>query len=273
MWSRALPGGTSSAIHAVTVEEPGGARQRRRLVLRRFVRAGWLEREPDLAEHEARVLSLLEGSGVPAPRLVAVDPTGADCGAAAVLMTRLDGAVVWSPDDLGPYLRRLAEALPPIHDVAVPSGTAIRPYDPYYLDEDLRPPDGTSCPEVWERAIEVHAGPPPVDERRLIHRDYHPGNVLWRAGRVTGIVDWASASLGSPEADVGHCRLNLAWHFDQSVADAFTAAWRAVAGRPEYHPYWDVAAIVGTIGGTERRPADARDDEFVAQALARLAPG
>ncbi len=64
-------GGTSSAIHAVTVDDARGVRHP--LVLRRYVRSDWLTKEPDLAEHEARVLSLLESSKVEAPRLVAAD--------------------------------------------------------------------------------------------------------------------------------------------------------------------------------------------------------
>jgi aminoglycoside phosphotransferase (APT) family kinase protein len=83
---RPRSGGTSSAVHAVTVEDGRG--RRHALVLRRFVRAEWLAREPDLAEHEARVLDLLDGTDVAAPRLVAVDPHGAECDVPAVLMTR-----------------------------------------------------------------------------------------------------------------------------------------------------------------------------------------
>src|SRR5437870_770461 len=61
---RALPGGASSAVHLIQAR---GA-----FVLRRYVRAAWLGLEPDLAEHEARVLELLAGTAVPAPRLVAL---------------------------------------------------------------------------------------------------------------------------------------------------------------------------------------------------------
>ena len=57
---QAMPGATSSDVHAVATETASGAR--RQLVLRRYVNRAWLAREPDLAEHEARVLSLrLEG--------------------------------------------------------------------------------------------------------------------------------------------------------------------------------------------------------------------
>src|SRR6476661_17195 len=91
-------GGTSSAVHGVTVDGPDG--RRRELVLRRYVRADWLAREPDLAEHEARVLDLLGPSPVLAPRLVGVDATGERCDGPAVLMTRLPGRIRWSPQDV-----------------------------------------------------------------------------------------------------------------------------------------------------------------------------
>src|SRR5690349_18867671 len=90
----ALPGGTSSAVHAVDVHDGDRVHA---LVLRRFVRAGWLAEEPDLARHEAAALELAGASGLPVPRLVAVDGDGAAAGAPAVLMTRLAGAVDWRP--------------------------------------------------------------------------------------------------------------------------------------------------------------------------------
>jgi len=65
-----------------------------------------------------------------------------------------------------------------------------------------------------------------------------PGNVLWSRGWVSGIVDWVNASLGAPEAEAGHCRANLAGHFDQTVADRFLARYQALTGRAGHHPYW-----------------------------------
>lgn len=177
---RALQGGTSSAIHGLTVDTP---RDRQRVVLRRYVRADWLRREPDLAEHEARVLTLLEPSRVPAPRLLGVDATGESCDVPAVLMTRLPGRVDWSPVDLDEYLTRLVEPLRTIATVDVPAGVAIRPYRPYGYDLPLVPPPATTCAEVWRRAIEIHHGPAPAGPTRFIHRDYHLATCCGRTER------------------------------------------------------------------------------------------
>src|SRR5438876_6064191 len=119
-----MAGATSSDVHAGATETARGAR--RHLVLRRYVNRAWLAREPDLADHEARVLSLLAPTGVRAPELVAVDPTGSSCDVPAVLMTRLPGRPRRRPD-----LRRLAKVLPAIHAVRVPGDVGIRAYSPY----------------------------------------------------------------------------------------------------------------------------------------------
>ena len=118
-----LEGGTSSAVHAVDVETAGG--DLRQLVLRRFVRADWLAEEPDLPRREAAALRAVAGSAVPTPELVALDPTGGRAGAPAVLMTRLDGAVVWRPAGLDPFVERLAALLPPVHATPLPAAGVL----------------------------------------------------------------------------------------------------------------------------------------------------
>jgi aminoglycoside phosphotransferase (APT) family kinase protein len=262
-----MEGATSSAVHAVDVEHGGRVLE---LVLRRFVRADWLADEPDLAEREAEALALLESTPVAAPVLVAVDVDGRECGVPAVLMTRLAGRPTDDPGELEARLRLLAEPLPVINAVAVPVGTHVRSYRPYYVDDDLRPPTWAARPALWERAIEVHQGPQPEARERLIHRDYHPGNVLWEGSRLTGVIDWANTSRGAAAADVGHCRLNLHGQFDDA-ADRFLAAWWAVSGETGYHPYWDIVAAVGFLpsrGGPSEDTAAVED--FIARAVARL---
>ncbi|HZU13512.1 MAG TPA: aminoglycoside phosphotransferase family protein [Chloroflexota bacterium] len=263
---RAMEGGTSSAIHAVTVEYRDRTIS---LVLRRFVRQDWLAEEPDLAAHEAEALRLAAAARIPTPRLVAVDETGDQTDVPAILMERLPGAIEWNPADLEGYLRRLAEPLPVLHAVPVPAQTIIPPYA-IYEPIPRRPPPDVPHPAVWERAIEIAHGPPPGNEGTFIHRDYHPGNVLWMDGAVTGIVDWASAAIGTPEADVGHCRLNLHGAFGPAAADRFLEIYQEITGRREYHPYWDIASA---LGGREESDSimELRDtDDFLTRAVARL---
>jgi hypothetical protein len=186
-------------------------------------------------------------------------------------MTALPGRVRWTPRDLPVYLESLVDALLPIHAVRVPPGVAVRPFRPHYRSVPLRPPPATTRPEAWERAIAVHAAPPPADEPVFVHRDFHPGNVLWRGAAVAGVVDWASASVGSPLVDVGHCRVNLVRHLGWDAAEAFRAVYESHAGRTDYDPYWDLMTVVGMLGDL-RAVADwlPAADDFVARVVARL---
>jgi aminoglycoside phosphotransferase (APT) family kinase protein len=263
---RPLEGGTSSAVHLLVTEDGHG--RAGRFVLRRYVRRDWLAQEPDLAAREAETLTLLSGGPVAAPRLVAVDPVGADADVPAVLMTARAGRVDWTLVDAPDRLHRLAAPLPAIHATPIPASARVRPYRPYELGKPLAPPPWTTHRRAWERAIEVYVGPAPSDEAVFTHRDYHPGNVLWSGGRVTGIVDWASASVGPAENDVGHCRANLADRFGYEVAQRFLAAYQAATGGRDYHPYWDIVVEVGPEAGYG--PPNRRLDEFIARAVAQL---
>jgi len=249
-----LAGGMSSAVHALDIED--GAGQIHELVLRRFVRLDWLAEEPDLAEREATALRLVAGSAAPTPQLVAV-------AADAVLMTRLPGQVEWDPP-----LRKLAELLPLIH--AMPTDAALPEYRPYRI-RSRRPPVWAQRPEAWLRGIELLDGPAPTDERLFIHRDFHPGNVLWRDGEVTGVVDWVNASIGSPWADVGHCRVNLADELGQDAADRFLELYREVSGRQDpYHPYWDISAAIGGLDTDADTAPSPADEQFLQSAISNL---
>lgn len=262
-------GGAASAVHAVTVDD---ARGRHRLVLRRYVRAEWLAKEPDLAAHEARVLDLLAPTPVAAPRLVAVDDTGDECDVPAVLMTHLPGRVRWSPRDVDGFLDGLVDALLAIHAVTVPPVVTVRPFRPYHQGRRLAPPSGTSVPEAWHRAIEVHAGALPAATRVFVHRDFHPGNVLWVGEAPSAVVDWCNASIGAPETDVAHCRVNLTYGLGIDAAEGFTARWLARSGRRDYDPSWDLVDAVSSYGdasGPDPGWLPALD-EVVRRAFARL---
>lgn len=267
--ARSRQGGSSSAIHVVTVDDGRGARHQ--AVLRRYVRPDTEHEAMERVASEAVALRLLASSALPTPELIAVDDTGAAAGVPAVLMSLLPGRIEWAPPParLERFLARLAETLLAIGEVSLPAGVRVPPYSPYELGRALGPPAWSRLPgKVWEQAVALYEGPPPSPERRFIHRDYHPGNVLWRRGAVTGLVDWQHASLGAIEADVGHCRANLHWHFSAAVADRFLRHWLAISGRTEYHPYWDVAVVL--TEASSYGPPDAKLDEFVAAAVARL---
>jgi hypothetical protein len=71
--------------------------------------------------------------------------------------------------------------------------------------------------------------------RRLLHLDYHLGNVLGRpqlggAWSVTGIVDWTCARWGPVEADLVEMQVSV-FCLNPRARDAFVAGYRQASGR------------------------------------------
>ena len=276
----ALPGGMSHANHAVVVETPDGALAN--VVLRRWVRSDWRATDPDFTpEQEIATYSLLASSNVPTPRLIAADPLGAECDVPATLLTRSPGEHITDPADRDAFALQLAAILPAIHGVDPANARlAVPAYRPYADSATVRPAAWTTRPDIWERAIDVVASPPPPGRQTFIHRDFHPGNTLWIDGRISAVLDWTTASFGPPGIDLAHMRANLAMLYDIAMADAFRRSYMAVVGpeaRSDHDPYWDIQDAVGFLGDLDETPsvpsidvAGPRLEASVERALAEL---
>jgi aminoglycoside phosphotransferase (APT) family kinase protein len=240
-----MPGATSSLLHTIEIEI--GDRSRR-LVLRRFNDEQWVRREPDVAKREARSLQHAARAGLAAPTLVAVDADGAHCGVPATLVTLIEGAVVLRPPDVAEWVEGLAKAAAQIH--RVDAGGFPWKYHRYNEGDRLAVPAWSHEPDAWQKAIDVVMGPQPAYAECFVHRDYHPSNVLWRNGRVTGVVDWVNGCRGPANIDVAWCRHNLANLQSVAIADAFLASYTAAAGPDfRYDPYWDLMSVVELLPG------------------------
>ena len=161
-------------------------------------------------------------------------------------MTRLPGRAEFAPLSIELWLRQMAEALPAIHDV--PLATPQRRYRPYYDQRTRNAPAWSKQPKAWRHALDLARSRQPRTTSRFIHRDYHPWNILWQRGKLSGVVDWISACAGPPQVDVAHCRVNLVWFHGLDVADRFLAAYADASGSSveDYDPYWDAMALADT---------------------------
>ena len=70
------------------------------------------------------------------------------------------------------------------------------------------------------------AGAPAV----LTHDDFWSGNVVWRGGVLTGVVDWSGGAVGPAGFDVGWCRLDLYLLYDERIAGIFLDTYEAARG-------------------------------------------
>ena len=242
--AKALPGGTATAIHALRVRDmTGGLVQ---LVLKRFIRADWVEREPDIVMKEARALEIVASIDVRTPPLVAVDSHGRTCDVPAILMERLPGQVELNPPNRDAWVARLAEPLALIHTLHSDLYREVPAYAPYNDVTMLTPPAWSRDPGMWSRVFHLLQGQRPGEKVVFLHRDYHPTNVLWYRGEVSGVLDWTNACRGPVGVDVGHCRLNLVQIFGLDVAAKFLNEYCAATGH-QHHPYWDLLTAIDCL--------------------------
>ncbi len=111
-------GGLSSAMHLLRVR---CGEQSRSVVLRRYVRPDPQAGQRILVEREAASLEFVESMGRRNHAFLALDSAGRQVGSPALLMTALSGRVEWVPEDVDPWLARMAEVLPAIHKAAPPA--------------------------------------------------------------------------------------------------------------------------------------------------------
>lgn len=240
-----LQGGTSSLVHRISLR---ASQAEKEFVLRQFNNSEWLREEPDLALHEAESLRLAAQVDVQTPQLVAFDETGSECGVPAVLMTKLAGSVSVKPKNINHWANGLAESLVQIHTVEADGFPWT--YFTYNDIASVEVPSWSNVPGLWKKAIEILKGPRPKVKVCLIHRDYHPTNVLWSGNTVSGVVDWVNACIGPAGIDVGHCRVNLAMLSGVPTADLFLSAYQNHAGEAfSYDPYWDLLSLIDIIDG------------------------
>lgn len=225
----ALRGGITAEMRRLTIRtRDGGTRD---LVLRSFVE---VEQAEDWLNREADALTSLPGTGVPAPGLVAVDPTAAHCEYPSLLMTHLAGRPVLDDEGLEVRVSLLARQLVAIH--AVRPAERPREYVTLTTADTVVIPKGADG-VAWNAAIDVLRKPPPAYEGRFLHRDFQPGNVLFDApparsadARIAGVVDWAASSWGPTDLDVAHCCANLALLHGPAWGPRFAAAYEEAGG-------------------------------------------
>lgn len=147
--------------------------------------------EHDTARHEREAMAVGRAAGAPVPEVLAAATWERR---PVLLLSWCDGRTLheavrarpWSAYRLGLVCGRaqagLNQAQPPPSFVSKPPWlTRLGPVDP----------------ELRARLESVQSARP-----RLLHLDFHPGNVLVSGGRLRGLVDWTNACAGDPRADL-----------------------------------------------------------------------
>lgn len=190
----------------------------------------WILRRPPFGQlltsahdvvREARILSALEHTDVPSPRVLGVCTDVAVSDAPLVLLEFVDGVVVDRTavaESLDPRLRHaiglsLVRTLARIHAVDLTSAGLVdlASHKPY-AGRQLRRWEGqwersksTASPRLDELTARLRDAVPDQPELTLVHGDFHLRNVIVAAnsGDVVAALDWELSTLGDPLADLG----------------------------------------------------------------------
>ncbi len=243
-----LQGGVSAQVIALEIAPPNEAP--RKLVLRRHGSVD-LQRNPTIARDEFRLLAALHRAGIVVPQPFLVDESGELLPTPFVLMAFVDGAPDFAPIDPNTYVAQLADQLLAIHVL------------------DWRAAGLDFLPQQSRATI------PSRNPIALLHGDYWPGNVLWRAGRLVAVIDWEDAHLGDPLADLANAQLELMCALGPTAMHAFTARYRRHATLDDTHlrdwSRWVGERLLSKLPGWGLDAADedrirTRAEQFIAQA-------
>jgi aminoglycoside phosphotransferase (APT) family kinase protein len=174
-------------------------------------------------------LGFAERVALPVPEPIVADLESVWFDRPTVVMSRLPGRADLTPEDVDSWVGALAQALAELHETPLDGaeGAVTRP--PRF--ETWRAPVGEHDPLTAAAISAVTARRPSGSaERVLTHGDFHPGNILWQRGRISGVVDWSEARLDNRWYDLAYCRASVCYLLGPDIADRLANAYSGIVG-------------------------------------------
>lgn len=276
-----LHGGVSAQVTALEIARPDGETQK--LLVRQH---GVVDRahNPHIAADEYQLLQRLQSAGVAAPAPYLLDQSGDIFPIPYLVFAYIEGELDFAPADLSGYIRQFATHLASIHavDCARLDLSFLPEQERRYTQKLLERPAilDESLDEGHIRDILASVWPlPQRNPSVLLHGDYWPGNLLWQAGQLTGVIDWEDAATGDPLFDLANSRLEILWAFGADAMEHFTQHYTAMRAIDLANlPYWDLCAALRPASKLGEWAADATTEQrmrdghrwFIAQAFTQL---
>lgn len=262
-------GGRACALHVSC----GGARAERLILLTHS--DGDRQRNPNIARDEYRLLRVLAAAGLPVAEALYLCETNAP----PFLITSFAfGSADIHAQQPATAVRALADCLYSIHSLD------LRQHNLAFLP-DVDEIIGSAKTPIPAAELRIQAAMkralPRVDFNApaLLHGDFWPGNLLWRGGEVSAIIDWEDAMLGDPLADLGKSRLEVLWALGRAAMAAYSERYLALNRGldAKWLPYWDLwgarrlSHFAAFAPGPARIPLmRAQYEAFSADAIRRL---
>lgn len=185
---------------------------------------------------QAPLLRALAAAGLPVPDVPFADAGEDGFGTPFIMMERLAGRpfFVWQPD---PAFDRADAAVTPLWEQTIDAAAALHRFNWRRHLPDWEPPRDLAAEVArWDLVLAKSPRPDWIASGRalcerllatrpeggtigLVHGDCQPGNALFDGGRLTGLIDWELASIGSVRIDAG-------WMMMLADRESWPGDWR-----------------------------------------------
>lgn len=241
-----LEGSSSATIYEVRIGFPTGVGQ---LAVAKVFDRDVLSTSEAMRHvaDEADRLGRATAATLPAPEPLTWDASATSIGVPVIVMSRLAGDPLPRPtvpgwiEGFASTLARIANADVDVRDLPVATS---------WREPNLARPDWFTDDALWVDATSRADAGLSGSADRFIHRDFHPLNVLWDHGSVSGVVDWLHACHGPIELDIAACRVNLALTAGVDAADEFTRACQR-GGLGDYDQVHDLEKTLSLAAHSE----------------------
>lgn len=234
-----LTGGISAQTYRLDITLPNN--QIKKVVLRQH---GEIDRSrnPNIAQDEYNLLSILYTIGIPVPKPLFVDSSNTILDTPYLIIEYIEHDEVDVTALAQVQIEQMADTLINIHCVDFSKhDLAFLPDQMNSVHDHLRqlPSDNT---RHIHQMLSYALPRLKLNETVLLHGDYWLGNVLWRNAKIVAIIDWEDAMLGDPLSDLGKSRLELLWAYDEQVTVDYTKYCRKQMPAIDmtYLPFWDL---------------------------------
>ncbi|CAN5701993.1 hypothetical protein BH23CHL4_BH23CHL4_24250 [soil metagenome] len=277
-----LEGGISATITYLEFELPDGTS--RRVIVRQYGLFD-LAANPGVAMHEEALLEILVQQGLPVPEPLLSETGFRDAGRTWLVTGFIEGTTITEPPFPERFAEQIAETLTSIH--AVDPTLADLAFLPdghdqaaMQIEANVQSSHLSTDEHGYWHALETRWPSAPAEPRSLLHGDFWPGNLIWKDGKIAGMIDWEDARLGHPLEDVANCRLELYLSGGAELADAFSDTYgrlRSYAGYDRLR-LWELyiaARLNGRIARWGLEPGEEaamrqRVETFASEALRQL---
>ena len=277
-----MEGGVSAQVTGMEIEQPDG--HTKKMIVRQHGAAD-LQRDPEVAKHEYKLLYLLHSTGLPVPAPCFVDESGEILSSPCLVIEYVENERDYKTADLYGYVDQLAVHLAAIHQADLDlQGLGFLPDQTKMIAAKLadRPVclDETLSEGRLRDVLDAVWPLPPRNTSVLLHGDYWPGNTLWKDNKLVAVIDWEDAAIGDPLADLANARLEMLWAFGTEAMHDFTTLYKSrMRGVDVAHlPYWDLCAALRPASKLSQWGLEASVEQkmrqrhawFVNQALEKL---